>query len=941
MPLDYDDLETDNSDGEKKVFEGESSVDLDYKSNIELAKTTLNVNVQDDKMLQEKTTEELESLMAKITLTEDIKKSKNLDESENKDEIISRAPTGGVPVTFAASYNKFTCNSYTLDSKTKRSYNESEFHAVKYKKPTEHTDSLLQMQCSKIAEFVNQNVLQNTHQTSGGIMTINQSPSIASTEEYDSSFSPGESSSDSVPEDGQVVSPFSDYSSSASPDNNDNYFREISFDNFHFIKKETSNEDCQFDENKLEDVCEIIEKDLNTSRIKEEKERLEKALRDDSFSASSPPQHVPQQGSIPSSSPPSLYNPELNDILGNLLKPDITLPPRPTHNQPQFLPQQPPITTCPQPHQPILVNSNHHQFTQEQQQPPPPPPPQAQIVTSSSHIPYSLPPQQANVLSNAPTQQQYPVQQISTTGNQHQYVVPEPPIYSHSQQPVQSSSLLGYNQQNQQSANSTASNQHFTSQQQTQMIQSSKPYSVALQPVASSQQHFPLAQQTQVTNQTHYAVQPQQQSQIITSTSNQHYMLSQHQSLATPKQQFANSPHQQRVTASQSHVTGCAIQPPQPAIQQLTPGLPVTTASDQDVNATPPTSSNNAVIILAQPANSPNSIMLVPTTNSPLIYIPQIPVTTKNKTVRSTPRVILPKPANSEPNGNPVDLKKLSAQTGKGRREKEKSSQPSESPGQGNLSVARRCVAGMKEDDLENTDQEGDNYLHVAVCRTDVYMVEALLERLNRSSKLDMINRQNHAQQTPVYLAVSANQPAMVHKLIRYGADVNIKGMMQGYQHERLERAPIHCAASQGKEYYDTLKELFTSPVIDPDILNSDGLSALHCAIIEHGKLVPNQKFQMTKIDNCQNVALLLKNKANPNLQDRCSGKTPLMYAIESKDYLMVDTILKGVESSKIPDLLRTKTFDGRNCLKIADGLRNEYDHQTWRKLHNFLSNVN
>lgn len=46
---------------------------------------------------------------------------------------------------------------------------------------------------------------------------------------------------------------------------------------------------------------------------------------------------------------------------------------------------------------------------------------------------------------------------------------------------------------------------------------------------------------------------------------------------------------------------------------------------------------------------------------------------------------------------------------------------------------------------------------------------------------------------------------------------------MQGYQHERLERAPIHCAASQGKEYYDTLKELFTSPVIDPDILNSDG----------------------------------------------------------------------------------------------------------------------
>merc|ERR1712142_835033 len=111
----------------------------------------------------------------------------------------------------------------------------------------------------------------------------------------------------------------------------------------------------------------------------------------------------------------------------------------------------------------------------------------------------------------------------------------------------------------------------------------------------------------------------------------------------------------------------------------------------------------------------------------------------------------------------------------------------------------------MRDEHLENTSDEGDNYLHVAVCKTDVYMIEALLERLHRSGKLDLIDKQNNARQTPVYLAVSANQPAMVHKLIRYGADVNIEGMMHGYQNERVTRAPIHCAASKGKEYFDTL----------------------------------------------------------------------------------------------------------------------------------------
>lgn len=878
MPLDCEDV--DESYGEKKVFDGEtseSSVDLDYKSNIELAKTFSKLSMKEDKMY-EKDQEDLKSLMAQMSLTEE--KSRNL---ENDEEIISRAPIGGVPVmpenylsnsNYLYNNNNNNNNSYTVGSKPKRSYVENEVHAVKYTKPTEH--SMLQLQCSTLSDFPNHHIEYN-HQTSGGIMTINPSSSVASNEEYDSSFSPGESSYGSPAEDVPVVSPVSDYSSmAASPDNNES----------------------AFDETHLKDLCEIIEKDLV-------KEKLEKALSEDL------PQSVPQQALLPSSSPPSLYNnSELYDIIGDLLKSESTY-----LSQANKFDEQLPVTNK-QPLNTGSVNLNHIQFIQDQQQQQyrlqyqQQQQQQAQTVTYSNPQHYNLPCQ----LPNNKYEQQYPpAPQIISTVNQFDHSL----NYTQSQQPIMSPN---YNQQQNQLdiKPSTISNRNFTSQQR----------------MPTSSQQFAFQQQPQVQPQ----LQQQQQPQMITTatTNQQHFSLPQHQTTAynsipmtTSKQQYTTSSSQQHVTTTP---TGCSIPTTPLTVPQPSPGAP-----DQNIKSTSATSSNKAVIIVAPPS-TPNSIMLLPTTNSQVIYIPQIPMQ-PTKPVKPSPRTILPKPPNnSDP--NQIDLKRITP-VAKGRRDKDKSSQQLENQGQGNLCVARRCVAGMKEGDLENMDSDGDNYLHVAVCKTDVYMIEALLERLNRSGKLNMINKQNNLRQTPLYLAVSANQPAMVHKLIRYGANVNLKGMTCGYKTEKVERAPIHCAASQGKDYCDTLKELFKSENIDPDILNSKGLSALHCAIIEHGKLVRNQNSYGTKIDNCQNVSLLLKNKANPNLPDRCSGKTPLMYAIESKDYSMVEAILKAVESSKIPELLKAKTFDGRTCMKIADGLRTEFDPHTWQKLYNILSTVN
>ena len=75
-------------------------------------------------------------------------------------------------------------------------------------------------------------------------------------------------------------------------------------------------------------------------------------------------------------------------------------------------------------------------------------------------------------------------------------------------------------------------------------------------------------------------------------------------------------------------------------------------------------------------------------------------------------------------------------------------------------------------------------------------------------------------------------------------------------------------------------------------------------------------------------------------LQDQKSGKTPLMYAIEQRDLLLVETILSCIEPSKMRNVVRTQAFDGSSCLKIAEGLKDSYNVQAWNKLWNSLQSA-
>ncbi|XP_064595557.1 uncharacterized protein LOC135462124 [Liolophura sinensis] len=250
------------------------------------------------------------------------------------------------------------------------------------------------------------------------------------------------------------------------------------------------------------------------------------------------------------------------------------------------------------------------------------------------------------------------------------------------------------------------------------------------------------------------------------------------------------------------------------------------------------------------------------------------------------------------------------------------------------LTIVRRAVAELKLEDLFCQNEDGDTYLHVAVYRTNAYMLRALLERMVREGIIKkMMNICNNLHQTPLYMAVADNQPLMVREFVEFGADPDCLAQCQLNNGMRKEvKAAIHCAAQGGQAFTATLAELLKAKGINLNLANSEGLTAVHCAIQEHGKIRGGHV-----INSIPTVEMLLRAGADPNIQDKKSGKTPLMYAIETKDYNLVLTMVNLIDKDKLRLMLKTQTFDGSNCGKLCSGLNMLSDLEKWKKINSLI----
>ncbi|XP_059165766.1 uncharacterized protein LOC131948250 isoform X2 [Physella acuta] len=342
--------------------------------------------------------------------------------------------------------------------------------------------------------------------------------------------------------------------------------------------------------------------------------------------------------------------------------------------------------------------------------------------------------------------------------------------------------------------------------------------------------------------------------------------------------------------------------------QQPTGKIPIPPLNRKPQQSQPVVVTSRNLIFITTPPTKPRFTPILPKTETPDKPVGEVTPIVNNPVTQNKPPTPPVAPQNKKTNGTTL------------------------------LNLARRVVAGMSTTDLQKKDDDGDTYLHVAVCQADCYMVQALLERLVREKLTDMIDIQNTMGQTPLYLAVSTNHPEMVTLLIEHNADINPFAECILPSGIREKSAAIHCASSKGETYLDTLKALLHASHISCCLnqVNSDGHTALHCAIRSHGKLDADG----TRLNSIPIIQSLIHAGADPNMQVQQSGKTSLMYALESRDIDLIEKTFQLVDPSKLGSYLKTQAFDGSTCLKIAESLKQSLSPVDQQRLNNCLKPV-
>ncbi|WP_422444620.1 MULTISPECIES: ankyrin repeat domain-containing protein [unclassified Endozoicomonas] len=170
----------------------------------------------------------------------------------------------------------------------------------------------------------------------------------------------------------------------------------------------------------------------------------------------------------------------------------------------------------------------------------------------------------------------------------------------------------------------------------------------------------------------------------------------------------------------------------------------------------------------------------------------------------------------------------------------------------------------------EYPDKDGDALLHMAAVHEKLPVAQLWKNALPQLFNSDL-NQQNHLGQTPLHVAICNNDLQMISFLLENGASVLI--------HEGSGRTAIHFACQYGT--IETLKLILQRIERSslPAVLNAEtcngGLNSLLFFVSQHNPV---------KEDQFPVVDLLIKCGANPNHQDKCSGKTLIHYLADQNN---------------------------------------------------------
>ncbi|XP_027896636.1 NF-kappa-B inhibitor epsilon [Xiphophorus couchianus] len=195
-----------------------------------------------------------------------------------------------------------------------------------------------------------------------------------------------------------------------------------------------------------------------------------------------------------------------------------------------------------------------------------------------------------------------------------------------------------------------------------------------------------------------------------------------------------------------------------------------------------------------------------------------------------------------------------------------------------------------QENLLTTITEDGDTILHLAIIHEDIFISQELIQLFPKEA-LDI---QNNLYQSPLHLATYLDLTQVVSTLMKKGASLELQ--------DQDGNTPLHVACQHGQQECVTemtrdLPPSSLTPVLQTQ--NWRGLTCLHLAAL-------NKQHHIMK--------LLMKKKADLNIQEGTAGKTALHLAVELHDMTSVTLLLKEGANVDAP------MFNGCTPLHLAVG---------------------
>ncbi|XP_043116953.1 NF-kappa-B inhibitor delta isoform X2 [Puntigrus tetrazona] len=216
-------------------------------------------------------------------------------------------------------------------------------------------------------------------------------------------------------------------------------------------------------------------------------------------------------------------------------------------------------------------------------------------------------------------------------------------------------------------------------------------------------------------------------------------------------------------------------------------------------------------------------------------------------------------------------------------------------------------------------DDDGDTILHIYTAKGLREYAFAAAEKLSELGKLDS---KEHKGKTALLVAVTANQPDIVHDLLSLGADISICDVNG--------QTALHLAATYG--FPRVMQVILNAGLrVDLEARNFEGLTPLHCAVISHCATIKalnasssstwlaDGSLQTQAEDKLLCLRLLINAEASVVSQEIKSNKTVLHLAVKEGNIHLVRFLL-SLQLSNMQAFINMKAH-GHTALHMAAGL--------------------